>query len=114
MLKEQVEENEIAFFSEDNKEYNSENEGNDVKDDNEDDNDDDYYDCGDLIPIATKTPSLGYVSIRIFHEVLALLDQECQACIAAENTKSKLQVSFNRLKTLANEAIKKHDEFGCL
>ncbi|XP_047161412.1 filament-like plant protein 3 [Vigna umbellata] len=69
-------------------------------------------DGGDSIPVETKAPSSGDVSVEKLREVLAELDRERQARVAAENTKSELQVSFNRLKTLAHEAIKKRDEFG--
>ncbi|KAE9602863.1 hypothetical protein Lalb_Chr12g0204071 [Lupinus albus] len=64
-------------------------------------------------PITTPNPPLSEdVSIDRLHDLLAELDQERQARIAAENSKSELQTSFNRLKTLAHEAIKKRDEFG--
>ncbi|KAL5188333.1 Uncharacterized protein HKD37_05G013828 [Glycine soja] len=69
-------------------------------------------DGGDPIPTATKPPSPEDVSVEKFREALAELDRERQARVAAENTKSELQVSFNRLKALAHEAIKKRDEFG--
>jgi len=71
-------------------------------------------DGGDPTPVATKAPSSDDVSVEKLREVLAELDRERQARVAAENTKSELQVSFNRLKTLAHEAIKKRDEFGRL
>jgi len=57
-------------------------------------------------------PPLANVSesdVRL-RELLAELDREKQARIAAEKAKSELQVSFNRLKSLAHEAIKKRDE----
>lgn len=69
-------------------------------------------DGGDPIPIASNSPSPEDVSVEKLREVLAELDRERQARVAAENTKSELQVSFNRLKALAHEAIKKRDEFG--
>eukprot|EP00256_Glycine_max_P037563 XP_006585249.2 golgin subfamily A member 4 [Glycine max] len=69
-------------------------------------------DGGDPIPLETKAPSPEDVSVEKLRDVLAELDRERQARIAAENTKSELQVSFNRLKALAHEAIKKRDEFG--
>lgn len=69
-------------------------------------------DGGDPIPIATNCPSPDDVSVEKLREVLAELDRERQARVAAENAKSELQVSFNRLKALAHEAIKKRDEFG--
>ncbi|CAL5420283.1 unnamed protein product [Camellia sinensis] len=49
---------------------------------------------------------------RLGFEVLTELDRERQARESAENTKSELQVLFNRLKALAHEAIKKRDESG--
>ncbi|KAJ0895887.1 hypothetical protein HanRHA438_Chr08g0328311 [Helianthus annuus] len=50
------------------------------------------------------------VSIERFRELLTELDRERQAREAVEKAKSELQVSFNRLKVLAHEAIKKRDE----
>ncbi|XWS63748.1 hypothetical protein CRYUN_Cryun06bG0128400 [Craigia yunnanensis] len=61
-------------------------------------------------PIVINEPSRDDVSVEKFHEVLAELDREKQAREAAENSKSELQVSFNRLKALAHEALKKRDE----
>ncbi|KAJ1405343.1 putative golgin subfamily A member 4-like [Sesbania bispinosa] len=69
-------------------------------------------DGSDPIPIATVPPSPEDVSVERLREVLGELDRERQARLAAENSKSELQVSFNRLKALAHEAIKKRDEFG--
>lgn len=66
----------------------------------------------DPTPIAIKTPSQEDISVERFRELLAELDRERKAREAAENTKSELNVSFNRLKTLAHEALKKRDEFG--
>ncbi|KFK40696.1 hypothetical protein AALP_AA2G029300 [Arabis alpina] len=43
-------------------------------------------------------------------ELIAELDREKKAREAAESSKSDLQASFNRLKSLAHEAIKKRDE----
>ncbi|WZZ16544.1 paramyosin-like [Brassica napus] len=43
-------------------------------------------------------------------ELIAELDREKKAREAAESSKSDLQASFNRLKALAHEAIKKRDE----
>ncbi|OIW18103.1 hypothetical protein TanjilG_19369 [Lupinus angustifolius] len=64
-------------------------------------------------PITTPNPpSPENVSIERLHDLLAELDREREARIAAENSKSELQTSFNRLKSLAHEAIKKRDEFG--
>ncbi|KAL9997013.1 hypothetical protein Hdeb2414_s0657g00930691 [Helianthus debilis subsp. tardiflorus] len=50
------------------------------------------------------------VSIERFRELLTELDRERQAREVVEKSKSELQVSFNRLKVLAHEAIKKRDE----
>ncbi|XVF02591.1 hypothetical protein REPUB_Repub04eG0187800 [Reevesia pubescens] len=61
-------------------------------------------------PIVIKEPSPDDVSVEKFREILAELDREKQAREAAENSKSELQVSFNRLKALAHEAIKKREE----
>nr|KYP67612.1 Uncharacterized protein At3g49055 family [Cajanus cajan] len=68
-------------------------------------------DAGDPTPIA-KPPSPEDVSVEKLREVMEELDRERQARVAAENAKSELQVSFNRLKALAHEAIKKRDDFG--
>ncbi|XP_057416776.1 uncharacterized protein LOC130711254 [Lotus japonicus] len=57
-------------------------------------------------------PSPENISEEKLREILTELDQERKARLAAENSKSELQVSFNRLKALAHEAIKKRDEFG--
>ncbi|XP_009627056.1 uncharacterized protein At3g49055 [Nicotiana tomentosiformis] len=64
----------------------------------------------DPLPIDINSPPPEDVSIEKFHEILAELDRERQARLAAENSKSELQVSFNRLRVLAHEAIKKRDE----
>lgn len=69
-------------------------------------------DGGDPIPITTNTPSPEDVSVEKLREVLGELDREKQARLAAEKSKSELQVSFNRLKVLAQEAIRKRDDFG--
>ncbi|KAL2253691.1 UNVERIFIED_CONTAM: hypothetical protein Sindi_0163800 [Sesamum indicum] len=50
------------------------------------------------------------ISVEKFREILAELDRERIAREAAENAKNDLQVSFNRLKVLCHEAIKKRDE----
>ncbi|XP_028776527.1 paramyosin isoform X2 [Neltuma alba] len=63
-------------------------------------------------PTVIKNPAPEDVSVDKVRELLVELDRERQARQAAENTKSELQVSFNRLKALAHEAIKKRDEFG--
>ncbi|KAA8533228.1 hypothetical protein F0562_033239 [Nyssa sinensis] len=64
----------------------------------------------DQVPVVIKHSLPEDVSVERFREVLAELDREKQAREAAENSKSDLQVSFNRLKVLAHEAIKKRDE----
>ncbi|KAK2384544.1 golgin subfamily A member [Trifolium repens] len=69
---------------------------------------------GDPIPIASNSPSPDDVSVEKLREILAELDREKEARIAAEKAKSELQTSFNRLKVLAQEAIRKRDEFGRL
>lgn len=62
------------------------------------------------VPIVIKNPSQEDLSVERFRELLAEVDRERQAREAAENSKSELQVAFNRLKALAHEAIKKRDE----
>ncbi|KAK6242183.1 hypothetical protein QQP08_005865 [Theobroma cacao] len=62
------------------------------------------------IPIVIKEPSRDDVSVEKFREILAELEREKQAREATENSKSELQGSFNRLKALAHEAIRKRDE----
>ncbi|EEF47616.1 uncharacterized protein At3g49055 [Ricinus communis] len=64
----------------------------------------------DPLPIVIRTPSLEDISVEKYRELLAELDRERIAREAAETSKSELQVSFNRLKALAHEAIKKRDE----
>ncbi|KAK7845983.1 hypothetical protein CFP56_008574 [Quercus suber] len=66
----------------------------------------------ELVPILIKSPSMEDVSVERFRELLVKLGWERQACEVAESMKLELQVSFNRLKALAHEAIKKHDEWG--
>ena len=66
----------------------------------------------DPVPILIKSPSADEVSPERLREVLAELDRERQARAAAEKSKADLEVSFNRLKALAHEAIKKRDEVG--
>ncbi|KAL8520039.1 hypothetical protein ACS0TY_010826 [Phlomoides rotata] len=56
-------------------------------------------------PIDIKTPE--NMSLEKFR---AELDRERAAREAAENAKNDIQVSFNRLKVLCHEAIKKRDE----
>ncbi|GER25362.1 paramyosin [Striga asiatica] len=63
----------------------------------------------DLAPINIKTAPEN-ISVEKFKELLAELDRERRAREAAENAKSDIQVSFNRLKVLCHEAIKKRDE----
>ncbi|KAK6139186.1 hypothetical protein DH2020_027065 [Rehmannia glutinosa] len=62
----------------------------------------------DPAPIDIKTPD--NISVEKFREILAELDRERGAREAAENAKNDIQVSFNRLKVLCHEAIKKQDE----
>lgn len=64
------------------------------------------------IPIVIKNPTQEDISVEKFRELLAELDRERQAREMAENSKSELQVSFNRLKALTHEALKKRDESG--
>ncbi|CAK8578739.1 unnamed protein product [Lathyrus sativus] len=71
-------------------------------------------DGGDPIPIITNSQTSDDVSVERLREILAELDREKQARLAAEKAKSELQTSFNRLKVLAQEAIRKRDEFGRL
>ncbi|KAJ6911476.1 paramyosin-like [Populus alba x Populus x berolinensis] len=59
------------------------------------------------VPIVMKSPSQEDISVEKLRE---LLDRERAAREAAETSKSEIQVSFNRLKALAHEAIKKRDE----
>ncbi|KAF8390530.1 hypothetical protein HHK36_025057 [Tetracentron sinense] len=66
--------------------------------------------CDDPLPIILKNPSQEDISVERFHEILTEIERERKAREAAENSKSELQVSFNRLKVLAHEAIKKRDE----
>ncbi|CAK7332503.1 unnamed protein product [Dovyalis caffra] len=61
----------------------------------------------DPVPIVIKSPSQDDIPVEKFRE---LLDRERAAREAAETSKSELQVSFNRLKALAHEALKKRDE----
>lgn len=62
----------------------------------------------DSVPVTNLSPD--EVSVERFKEILAELDRERQARELAESSKSELQLSFNRLKALAHEAIKKRDE----
>ncbi|KAH6826688.1 paramyosin [Perilla frutescens var. hirtella] len=62
----------------------------------------------DPVPIVIKNPD--DVSVEKFREILAELDRERAAREKAENSKNDIQVSFNRLKVLCHEAIKKRDE----
>ncbi|KAK3005254.1 hypothetical protein RJ639_017020 [Escallonia herrerae] len=64
----------------------------------------------DPVPIAIKDPVPEDISVDKYRELLAELDRERRAREAAESSKSEVQVSFNRLKVLAHEAIKKRDE----
>lgn len=62
----------------------------------------------DPVHIDIKTPES--MSVEKFREILAELDRERIAREAAENSKNDIQVSFNRIKVLCHEAIKKRDE----
>ncbi|WOH16599.1 hypothetical protein DCAR_0936157 [Daucus carota subsp. sativus] len=65
----------------------------------------------DPAPIEVGSSSLDEnVSVEKFREIFAELEREKLAREAAETSKSELQVSFNRLKVLAHEAIRKRDE----
>ncbi|XP_050205330.1 uncharacterized protein At3g49055 [Mercurialis annua] len=68
----------------------------------------------DPVPIVIRTQSLEQEEITVdkYRQLLAELDREKSAREAAETAKSELQVSFNRLKALAHEAIKKRDEWS--
>ncbi|WCJ38591.1 hypothetical protein M5689_019644 [Euphorbia peplus] len=61
-------------------------------------------------PIPLATPTVDDLSLDKYRELLAELDRERAAREAVEKSKSEMQVSFNRLKALAHEAIKKRDE----
>uniref|UniRef100_A0A2P2IL49 Paramyosin n=1 Tax=Rhizophora mucronata TaxID=61149 RepID=A0A2P2IL49_RHIMU len=64
----------------------------------------------DPVSIVERTPTQEDVSVERFRDLVAELDRERAAREAAESSKSELQVSFGRLKTLAHEAIRKRDE----
>ncbi|XP_077250573.1 paramyosin [Tasmannia lanceolata] len=73
----------------------------------------DVEDEDPVVPIVIgNSSSQEEISIDRFHEILAELERERKARETAETAKSDLQVSFNRLKVLAHEAIKKRDESG--
>ncbi|XP_047318910.1 myosin heavy chain, non-muscle [Impatiens glandulifera] len=76
----------------------------------EDDNDAVLSDVEADDPVSLPSPE--DVTVERFQEVLAELERERKARLASENAKSDLQVSFNRLKVLAHEAIKKRDEIS--
>ncbi|CAH2033981.1 unnamed protein product [Thlaspi arvense] len=61
-------------------------------------------------PVVLKDPPREEVPDGRLTELIAELDREKKAREAAESSKSELQVSFNRLKALAHEAIRKRDE----
>lgn len=61
-------------------------------------------------PLVLKEPPREEAADERLTELIAELDREKKAREAAESSKSELQVSFNRLKALAHEAIKKRDE----
>ncbi|CAM8976292.1 unnamed protein product [Rhodiola kirilowii] len=64
------------------------------------------------VPVEIRSSSGDEVSVERYRELLAELDRERKAREAAEKGKSEIQVSFNRLKALTHEAIKKRDEAG--
>ena len=66
----------------------------------------------DPVPILIKSSSMEEISPERFRELKAELDRERQSRLAAEKSKGDLEVSFNRLKGLAHEAIRKRDEVG--
>ncbi|KAK9063473.1 hypothetical protein SSX86_017343 [Deinandra increscens subsp. villosa] len=68
------------------------------------------YDPPAPVVIGTRSSSTEDVPIERFRELAAELDRERQAREAVEKSKSELQVSFDRLKVLVHEAIKKRDE----
>ncbi|KAF8098135.1 hypothetical protein N665_0272s0004 [Sinapis alba] len=61
-------------------------------------------------PVVLTDPPREGVHDERLAELIAELDREKKAREAAESVKSDLQASFNRLKALAHEAIKKRDE----
>ncbi|KAL0790340.1 hypothetical protein Bca101_006586 [Brassica carinata] len=61
-------------------------------------------------PVALNDPPREDVRDERVTELIAELDREKKAREAAESSKSDLQASFNRLKALAHEVIKKRDE----
>lgn len=66
----------------------------------------------DPATVLIRSSSGDETSPERFREVLAELDRERQARAAAEKSRADLEISFNRLKALAHEAIKKRDEVG--
>lgn len=64
----------------------------------------------DPAPTTLQTTSPDEISPERFRQLLVDIDRERQARQASESAKSDLQLSFNRLKVLAHEAIKKRDE----
>ncbi|KAF5754114.1 hypothetical protein HanXRQr2_Chr17g0787591 [Helianthus annuus] len=63
-----------------------------------------------VINTTSSSSSTDDISVERFQQLVTDLDRERKAREAAEKSKSELQVSFNRLKVLAHEAIKKRDE----
>ncbi|CAH8381689.1 unnamed protein product [Eruca vesicaria subsp. sativa] len=61
-------------------------------------------------PVVLNDPPREEAQDERLKELIAELDREKKAREAAESVKSDLQASFNRLKALAHEAIKKRDE----
>ncbi|XP_074309987.1 uncharacterized protein LOC141644377 [Silene latifolia] len=60
----------------------------------------------------SESSSSDFVSAEKFRELLAEFDREKKARVEAEGARTEFQNSFNRLKTLTHEAIKKRDENG--
>ncbi|KAL0698834.1 hypothetical protein Bca4012_054956 [Brassica carinata] len=61
-------------------------------------------------PVALNDPPRENAQDERVTELIAELDREKKAREAAESSKSELQASFNRLKALAHEVIKKREE----
>ncbi|KAK1403249.1 Paramyosin [Heracleum sosnowskyi] len=78
----------------------------------DDSNDAVLSDVEDDDPVAIEVASTSQedFSVEKFRQVIAELGREREAREALESSKSDLQVSFNRLKVLAHEAIRKRDE----
>lgn len=64
----------------------------------------------DPVSINIQSPAPEDVSIEKFRGLMMELDRERKEREEVEKAKSELQVSFNRLKALAHDAIRKRDE----